>query len=227
MPIVGYYHICAINNYHSIVQDQITALKRSGLFDATDHINVVLLSPRHENIPELTDPKFRLRHVSSNLNLFERAILNLMRQDCQNAQQKKQVNYVWYIHSKGVSNKHQTDHLKTHIRTWRKSMEAVVVWNWESCVKKLSQENYDTCGVYYTNRIVNKYHYAGNFWWARASYIAKLPPLNVVAPSNFNLYVEPEMWLCLRSPRACSFFPLTPGYILPNLAAHGLKPVPT
>lgn len=227
MTIIGYIHICAINNYRHILQEQIAALKKSKLFDATDHINVAILSPNNEFIPELDDPKFRIRYQSSDTNLFERPILNIMRSDCIQDYHNSTVNYVWYIHSKGVSSKNQKTANSNNVRNWRKSMEAVVIWNWEACVKKLSQENYDTCGVNYTDRITKKYHYSGNFWWSQSTYIAGLPELPFIHHQNFNQYVEPEMWIGLNNPRAFSFYNSIPNYVIPNLPRLGLKPVPT
>lgn len=227
MAIVGYFHICAINNYHSIVQDQIHAIKRSGLFDATDHINVVILSPNNEFIPEIDDSKFRIRYQSTNLNLYERITLNIMRQDCLEAQKNNQTNYIWYIHTKGVSSKNQNPTRQRDVRNWRKSMEAVVICNWEACVRKLSLENYDTCGINYTNRISNKYHYSGNFWWAQSAYIVRLPELQLIQYRSQDQYLEPEMWIGLKNPRAFSFFTPGSGYTIPDLTKLGLKLVPS
>jgi hypothetical protein len=228
MPIIGYFHICAINNYLSIIRDQIDSLKKSGLFDATDHINVVILSPQGHEIPELNDPKFKIRLKDVDIKLHERPIINIIRQDALDSQKQNQVNYIWYIHSKGVSDKHQNAKNNVTISNWRKNMEAIVIWNWEACLKKLSQENYDTCSIYYTNVITHKYHFSGNFWWAKSSYLVKLPPLQLISPRDFNQYVEPEMWICSRSPRVFSFQQMGPNFthVKPDLTKLNLKPVP-
>jgi hypothetical protein len=208
MPIIGYYHICAINNYHSIIRDQISDIKRSGLYAATDHINVSIVSPHKPFIPELKDPKFRIRYSSQQLHLFERPILNIMREDCLKHKANLQPMYVWYIHTKGVSGKNQNPKRQAYIQQWRKVMQSIVVWNWEACLNKISKANYDTCGMNYTNWVTNMYHYAGNFWWARASYIIKLPQLALIKFTNKHQYLEPEMWIGLKNPRAFNFFTL-------------------
>ena len=193
MSIVGYYHVCAINNYREIVMDQINALKTSGLFTATSHINVSILTEHDDALDLFSDPKFRIRVRSTNLQIYEREILNCMLHDAKEATSKGQEFYIWYIHSKGVSSRHQNPIMKIRIANWRKLLEAFVIWNWQSCFDKMTRDNVDTASANYFN---NPDHYSGNFWWSRSKYIAKLP---LLPPTGD--YVQPEMWLCQPNPK--------------------------
>ena len=54
-----------------------------------------------------------------------------------------------------------------------------VVERWRSCVEKL-ERGYDTVGCHWLTpdayrQIVSSPFYGGNFWWAKADYIRKLP----------------------------------------------------
>lgn len=224
MTIVGYYHVCAINNYRTIVQEQIAALKASGLFAATDHINVCLLTTSDEPLSLFRDPKFRIRIKTHNFNLYERQILNFMLEDALRANRNRREYSIWYIHSKGVSDRHQNPTSQKRIRDWRKLLEAFVIWNWSACHRKVTIEKYDTCSANYSN---TPPHYSGNFWWTRSNYIAKRTRL----PMKGN-YVDPEMWLFKSKPRSFSFYNTNPkiwcydkNYPMPNLTrlGHGLR----
>jgi hypothetical protein len=222
MSIVGYYHVCAINNYRQIVEDQIKVLKASGLFEATSHINVSILTEHDDALNLFSDPKFRIRVRSSNLQIYERQILNCMLDDSKEATAKGQEFYIWYIHSKGVSTRHQNPTMIKRIFNWRKLLEAFVIWNWQSCLNKISQENFDTSSANYFS---NPDHYSGNFWWSRSRYISKLP---VLPPTGH--YVDPEMWLCRAKPNVHSFYSTEvrkwcydKDYIMPDLKKMGLK----
>ena len=40
MKLVAYYHVLLINNWKEIVTEQLTLMKRSGLYDAVDQIKI-------------------------------------------------------------------------------------------------------------------------------------------------------------------------------------------
>lgn len=100
---------------------------------------------------------------------------------------------VLYLHQKGATA--PTDLLKDK---WRKQMIDANVTNWESMVEKLEQ-GFDTAGIFLQKEVQlnklginvgkNKYHYAGNFWWAKSSYIKKLNPLK----NPKDAYYQPQI----------------------------------
>jgi hypothetical protein len=82
--------------------------------------------------------------------------------------------YVCYIHHKGV---------KSQTITWRKYMEYWNIEKWRECVAKLD-EGYDTCGASFLDNPPHPF-YAGNFFWARASYLRKCKRLKSPVDNNF------------------------------------------
>ena len=82
--------------------------------------------------------------------------------------------YVLYIHHKGV---------KSQTTTWRKYMEYWNIEKWKECVSKLD-EGYDLCGAAFLNNPPHPF-YAGNFFWARASYLRKCKRLKSPVDNNF------------------------------------------
>ena len=82
--------------------------------------------------------------------------------------------YVLYIHHKGVSSGQSG---------WRKYMEYWNIEKWKECVSKLD-EGYDLCGAAFLNNPPHPF-YAGNFFWARASYLRKCKRLKSPVDNNF------------------------------------------
>ena len=72
-----------------------------------------------------------------------------MREDCikMTPDESKNV-HIWYIHSKGISTKHQNPRTHLKIRDWRRLMEYFVITNWRDCVKTL-ENGFDTAGINY------------------------------------------------------------------------------
>jgi len=107
---------------------------------------------------------------------------------------------VLYAHTKGAAN-----HSK-HNDLWRQSMTNWVVSEWRDCVKLLS--DHDAVGCHwlttgeYGDRLPGDM-FGGNFWWARASYLASLPPVD-----DTNRHMA-ETWLALGDP---VIYDLRPGW---------------
>lgn len=119
---------------------------------------------------------------------------------------------VLYAHTKGAYN--QTD----WNAAWRRSMTLYVAGGWQECAGILA-DGYDTAGCHWLTpeqypdaENVPSPFYGGNFWWARAGYIATLPP-----PAGAARH-DAELWIGLGSPRA---YDLLPGWPGPDLCAPG------
>lgn len=196
--IRGYYHICAINNYLPIVVAQLRRLATTGLMVACEHISVSLLAPTElakVSVEMLIDqynaqfpsPKIHIVFSSDTVGLYERPILNCMRQDALHSDAG--ATSVFYIHTKGVSNHHQTPKMRTRMEEWRRFME-LCIDGWRDCVGCLSDPySYVVCGVNYQDAPTP--HFSGNMWWARMSYIKELKELPLEGD-----YSEPEKWVC-------------------------------
>lgn len=105
---------------------------------------------------------------------------------------------VLYAHTKGA---YHGDEINT---PWRQSMTRHLVGGWRQCVELLS--DYDAVGCHWLTPqewpgAVTSPFFGGNFWWARASYLAGLPPLE-----SDNRH-DAEIWIGLGAPRVHDLMP--------------------
>jgi len=94
---------------------------------------------------------------------------------------------------------------------WRQAMTLRLVGGWQFCLEHL--EGVDALGCHwltpdeYARRDVATPFFAGNFWWARCSYIAGLPE-PVPADSRY----DHERWIGLGNPQVYDLLPGWPRY---------------
>lgn len=226
VPIYGFYHVCAINNYIPIVDEQLGKLFRSGLLAACTKLYVAVLHPtdiafsivealigRYNS--HFKEPRIEVGYYSKNLHLYERPILTLTRTQA--------ISYhnpnarVFYLHTKGVSDRHQTEEMIDRMNGWRRFMEAYTVTRWRDCVKIL--DTHDVCGVNF--QPMPSPHFSGNMWWARSDYIGTLDPIGLIGP-----YSEPEQWVCSKQPRVYCFQHSGVNHFEEVFdVEHGIKPI--
>lgn len=94
---------------------------------------------------------------------------------------------VLYAHSKGAANASDVN------TAWRRCMTRSVVWHWPRALRALGR-GHDTVGVHWLTpeehpQAVQIPYYGGNFWWATADHLWRLPP-----PSHATRY-HAEAWL--------------------------------
>jgi hypothetical protein len=109
---------------------------------------------------------------------------------------------ILYFHSRGSS---RTWSCNTTVPSdqWTMCMEYYLLTNYDKVVEKL--HNYYTVGLEmfsHSNRIdsssdVSVWHYSGNFWWARASWISNLRDPKSISTGNFEIdrYLLSEDWI--------------------------------
>lgn len=103
---------------------------------------------------------------------------------------------VLYGHTKGAANPTPINH------AWRKSMIFYNVVNWETATGHLFDQSIDTVGTHWCNNAF----WGGTYWWARASYLARLqPPLS---ESRF----QAEEWIGSGQPRIVDMNPGWPDF---------------
>lgn len=84
--------------------------------------------------------------------------------------------YVLYLHAKGSTSKPEERALNDN---WRGCMMRNLVENWRQCVKDLDG-GYDVVGCHYMSgdqTPPGQSIFAGNFWYAKASYLRTLPSI--------------------------------------------------
>lgn len=196
---VIFWHICQLNNWKEVVEDQYQALLDSGLMDKIDKIFVTFLGDNIRDIRWLLkkDKRIHLKNYSNYLGNFERLCLNDIGE-----WSKKNDALVFYWHAKGVS---KIAH-KENVWAWRKMLEHFLVYHHEACIQLLNE--YDTIGGNLCDVGNNmhdgsplliknedhKMHYSGNFWWSKTEYLRDLPPI----PEKIPLDIEVNYWICER-----------------------------
>jgi hypothetical protein len=83
--------------------------------------------------------------------------------------------YVLYFHAKGCTHPEKEE----FATNWRECMMANLVWNWKQCISDLDS-GYESVGCHwkeFDHFIPPQRMWAGNFWWARASFLATLPSI--------------------------------------------------
>jgi hypothetical protein len=113
--------------------------------------------------------------------------------------------YVLFLHQKGV-----TKNAEPLMRDWRHLMSYFNIEKWKECVEKMD-EGYDTVGVNWKGE-GEPPHYSGTYWWAKSSYIKKLPFLKKPSDNGnqcqffhtYNYRFEGEFWIGLGKPNAYS-----------------------
>lgn len=109
---------------------------------------------------------------------------------------------VLYMHTKGAHNNTDGN------ARWRQSMTRYLVGRWGECVQLLDQ-GYDAVGCHWVKAPQwpeQPPFFAGNFWWARASFLRTLAP-----PDNETRW-QPETWISYGDPKIYDLRPCWPDY---------------
>jgi len=121
---------------------------------------------------------------------------------------------VMYLHTKGSTQESKPYRYATD--AWRLYLEYFVIHQWKKCISLL--KNYDTVGTEYNYEtgLINQEtgetlwqqnpHYAGNFWWANASYINKLDPTYLYNTQYGWTRYRSEFWIGTGHPNRYNFF---------------------
>lgn len=180
-PIAVFYHIKisggdpAIHTPWALAmfQDQMASLKHSGLLAAADSVFVGVNGDEHDLVQVFRFAPAKVR--MENWGISARSELPTLHH-LQQWLPGHEDWYVCYFHAKGVTHAHNDLCI-----AWRRCMEQPVIQNWRQCVKDLDH-GCDSVGVHWLTREqygpqVLTFFWGGNFWWAKASFLAELPPL--------------------------------------------------
>ena len=179
MKIVLFSHIINIGSGMDITHEQADLLESSGLLDACDS---AIMNLHFESKPYnwLSDRWISRKNVTYRVygNAYkewyeattELAVQNYLRHN-------KGEYYICHITHKGCS------HPPGGHQNWRKYMQYWNIERWQDCVAKLD-EGYDMCGAAFLDNPPHPF-YAGNFYWAKASYLRKCRHMETPEYTNF------------------------------------------
>lgn len=182
MKKVIFWHICSLNHWREIAEDQFKDIYSSNLFKEIDKIYITYLGNSKDDINfllEKTD-KISLIYYSNYMKDYERACLRQLKKWSQDNEA-----YVLYIHAKGVSRVSRPK-TKKAIWEWRKMLEYMLINKYQVCINGLN-DGYDVIGTNLCRSLSNLsmgpftnkklLFFSGNFWWAKTSYIKNLPDI--------------------------------------------------
>ena len=175
-----FIHVCALSNYRSVFMKLFETIKSSNMYSSIDKIYVGVLRSFDEADELYNDEKIEVVYKNENIALYERPVLNFMRE---HALTHEDDHCYLYLHTKGL----RFDGRNEAVNDWIDLMLYFLVTEHETCLHILKK--YDACGVNFHHEPLP--HFIGNFWWTKSSHVKKLPPLQ-----NYDWYLESEMWLC-------------------------------
>lgn len=184
-----FIHVCTIGHWQQVLERQLNRIKASGLYDVCDSISLGVLGLG--DLRPVTDvfPKATVLFQEPNTSFYERPTLLKLHECCV---LNPEDTLVLYLHSKGVT--HSGDRL-ANVTDWCMLMEYFLIERWQDCVVAL--QDHDVCGVNWRTNPVP--HFSGNFWWATAKYISRLPG------DIGQDYFAPEFWIGLQLPKVRNF----------------------
>ena len=177
-----------------IMQEQMSALTRSGLIDAADEFYIGINGSEDDaKIARMFAPYKAKIVVHGTQTTTEIPTLNILRAWLPAHSDW----YVLYHHIKGVTHPNEPAYA-----AWRRRMEKAVVWGWRDCVAQLDN-GMDACGCHwltpeqFPSLVHNCPFFGGTFWWSTAKYLSQLPPLPAATWAN---RFEAENWIGRRRP---------------------------
>lgn len=197
MIIKGFWHIYLINHWYTIVTDQLRIMLTSGLYDASDIINIGCIGDVKERdllkrlIVDLY-PKLHIRYENDRPEDFEFETLKLIEAD--NSRYAG-----FYFHTKAVTK--PRDAIQNHWRAW---LNEAILNRWEKHYWNVSEGDYDVSSVNHCMPPKHPEHFSGNFWWFDRGYINELPRIDSL--NKANRWVA-EQYICKsKNKHLCKYY---------------------
>ena len=165
-----YYHIYAIDGVDTIIDEQLSLIKKH--FDFPYTLNVGI-SIANDNTPitNILNKFDKVRDVRARGHEF--TTLDLLEKD---KEKFGDSDYILYIHTKGASKLNNPNY--DNIKSWRELMNYFNIEKCKNVFKIFEKTEYNTFGVLFCKVKENEI-YGGNFWWAKSSYLKTLNMKNV------------------------------------------------
>lgn len=205
MNIIGYIHVCQKGDWRRSFKMLIDSIKQSQLYS---YVNIIRIGIVNESVgiindPLLVDNKFEVIYLG-NSSQYERPTLLHMRT---HAERDPVDTVYFYLHTKGI--RHFGTPKEANVISW---IILMLYWNisrWRYASEILKK--YNTYGCEFI-----KDHFSGNFWWATAKHIQRLPK------KIDSFYIAPEKWVTIvRDKLYCAY---RSDYAGGGLYSHYLSP---
>jgi len=204
-----FVHATDITGDIDITLEQIELLKNTGLLEKSELILCTHYDSK--NYDDLVQNLgYSYKHFDESYkDWYEYTTCLELQKECNESTEEF---YALYIHNKGSYTQTVGNY------NWRKYMEYFCIEKWKECVEKLD-EGYELVGAAYLDNAQedeNAHYFAGNFFWARSSYIKrchhlKSPPevgFKPQMPNQPHLRYDLEPWHASGNPK---WFEMHPG----------------
>ncbi len=183
VPISGFIHVAAVNDWLELLRNQIDKAARSGLLAQCGTIWLGVVGPDASVLDQITGfpPCVKVAFHRRNLLEYEFPTLQFLQDHCRAHQ-----GFVWYAHLKGVVNRDPGQ------KAFRSRLEEFVLVHHRVAAEKLS-EGYRVAAGFGSDD--NRWPVPGNFWWATSGHIASLPPVSSLNRAN---RWEAERWISMN-----------------------------
>lgn len=178
-PLTCYLHVAQIGRWEAIARELLERMDAAGLYGQLNRLAIGWSGPG--NPPAWLYDRGRIYHNGSTVPAGEVPTLRKLHADCVS---DLDMGHVLYLHVKGAS------HPPGRSDQWRAFLAAGVIGRWRECVAKLDSGEFDAAGnewygperagqwadVWGLHGLDFAPHFAGNMWWSRADYVARLEP---------------------------------------------------
>lgn len=169
-----YYHIYAIDGVESIINEQLSLIKKHFNFPYILNVGISIAN-KNEPISHILKMFQNIRDIRAMGNEF--TTLDLIEND---KHKFGDSDYILYIHTKGASKLKSNNY--NNIMSWRQIMNYFCIENIKFLFQIFEKTSYNTYGIL----LMKNAFYAGNFWWAKASYIKTIDLENSEYEWNHN-----------------------------------------
>ena len=161
--IVIFVHICPVGNWRYILNEQMSLIISSGLYNKISKLYYCCIGKKCNLVNKFFKKISKSKNLSyyENEKIFEIETINSIIK----YSKKNKDTYILYLHTKGVTSK---------ANYWRNLMNYWNIIKHEDCISCL-KKGFNTVGI---NLLIFKNHYSGNFWWANSNYLKKLNLIN-------------------------------------------------
>lgn len=178
MRLQVFQHVVDMPGWYDIWKEQVDIMISSGLIDAANvtmclngdiesFVKIFELAKEYDNII--------VEHTHTDFTLCEYPTIDAIKKWSHTFDDEA---YVCYFHLKGVSHED-----KNGVKDWRNRINHHIIRRWYNCVSAL-ESGFDAVGIDDNTTDNPSRFFSGNFWWAKSSYIRRLPFLS--DPRNLN-----------------------------------------
>jgi hypothetical protein len=190
---IVFYHTYLDGNYKLIIQEQLTKIFTSGLYESCDSVQLHVASPQDSRIQWIKD-------LVSNYEKITVTVIKINRNDYPADYRESKITlmnlkkmaeeidgYYCYFHTKGTTNQGYL------IDMWRNSCDYATIHQWKKCIEMLDAE-YDAVGpnLRYDTFLGYFPHFSGTYWWTTSNHIKTLDYKYLTNVDN--KYLE-EFWI--------------------------------